>query len=602
MIGLLRAFVEATRGERPTIAFALALTTVGSLLALVPPALTGLAIDYAISPTPGPSGLPAWWPIAKDRAVVLAAFALALVAAAIADLVIGLTAQWQLQRVSQRVNARSRRRVFHHVVRLPLHRLEAMKAGGIASVLRSDAGSVGTLVNTLVFSPWGAFVRLSGTLVVLTIIHPLFLVGVLLFGAVTALSHRTWIGRIRPLWRASRERRSVVDGHAAEVLSGIRVVRVFRREMTALRHYLVENNVSVRLDVRAWWWYRGLEAIWDVATPALGATVLFVGGLFVVDGALTIGDLMMFTTYLFALMGPIEQLVGIAARVQDGLAGLERTLEIMDEPIEHAGRRGSTRVAREGARGALALEGVRFTYPGSERPVFDDVTLSIAPGETVAFVGTSGAGKTTLTKLLARFYDPDGGRVTFDGRDVRDIALDDYRALFALVEQDVFLFDGSVAENIRFARPDASDDDMRRAARVAAAEGFIEALPDGYDTLIGERGVKLSGGQRQRLAIARAVLADAAVLVLDEATSSLDVESEREIQRGLDALRDGRTCLVIAHRLSTVRSADRVVVVEDGRIVEQGSHAELLARGARYAELVAVQVGEPLEKIRATGT
>jgi ATP-binding cassette subfamily B protein len=597
---LLRAFHVAVTGERGSIAIALVLTTMGSLLALLPPALTGIALDYAITDAPGPSGLPSWFPFARDRVTLLTVLAVLLVGAAVFDMITGFLAQWQLMRVSHRVNTRSRRRVFHHVVRLPLHRLEAMKSGGISSVLRSDAGSVGTLVSSLIFSPWGAFVRLVGTLVVLTAIHPVFLVGVVVFGLVTALSHRTWIGRIRPLWRASRERRASVDGHAAEVLSGIRVVRIFRREATALRHYLVENNVSVRLDVRAWWWQRGIEAIWDVATPALGAGVLLVGGLYVVRGDLTVGDLMMFTTYLIALMGPIEALVSIAARVQDGLAGLERTLDILEEPVEHAGQRGTRALVRDDVKGELALENVAFTYPGTEKPVFDDVTLRIAPGETVAFVGTSGAGKTTLTKLFARFYDPDRGRVLLDGQDVRELVLDDYRATLALVEQDVFLFDGTVGENIRFAHPDASDDAVAGAARAAFADGFIAALPKGYDTLIGERGVKLSGGQRQRIAIARAILADPRVLILDEATSSLDVESERAIQTSLEALRKGRTSIIIAHRLSTVRNADRVVVIEQGRIVEQGTHDALLLRGARYAELVAAQVGEPVEQVRAT--
>jgi ATP-binding cassette subfamily B protein len=597
---LLRAFHQATVGERGHIALALALTTIGSLLALLPPALTGIAIDYAITDAPGPSGLPMWFPFERDRVVVLAVLATLLVAAAVLDMVTGFLAQWQLMRVSHRVNTRARRRVFHHVVRLPLHRLEAMKSGGIASVLRSDAGSVGTLTSSLIFSPWGALVRLVGTLIVLTAIHPIFLVGVIVFGLVTALSHRTWIGRIRPLWRASRERRASVDGHAAEVLSGIRVVRVFRREVTALRHYLVENNLSVRLDVRAWWWHRGLEAVWDVATPALGAGVLLVGGLYVVKGDITVGDLMMFTTYLIALMAPIEALVSIAARVQDGLAGLERTLDILEEPIEHAAQRGTRRLAREDIQGALTLEHVAFTYPGAERPVFDDITLTIAPGETVAFVGTSGAGKTTLTKLFARFYDPQSGRVLLDGNDIREIAIDDYRAAFALVEQDVFLFDGTVSENIRFARPDATAAEVEHAAQAAYADGFIRELPKGYDTLIGERGVKLSGGQRQRVALARAILADPRVLILDEATSSLDVESERAIQTSLEALRHGRTSIIIAHRLSTVRNADRVVVIENGRIVEEGTHDALLKRGARYAELVAAQVGEPLENVRAS--
>jgi len=254
-----------------------------------------------------------------------------------------------------------------------------------------------------------------------------------------------------------------------------------------------------------------------------------------------------------------------------------------------AGSPGTVRVRKAEVVGRLSLRGVGFTYPGSDRQVIREVDLDVEPGETIALVGRSGSGKTTLTNLIARFYDPSVGVVALDGVDLRTIEVESYRRCLGIVEQDVFLFDGTVAENIAYANRAASEGEIRRAARVANASGFIEALPDGYDTVIGERGVRLSGGQRQRLAIARAVLADPRIFIMDEATSNLDSESERLIQQSLSTLLEGRTSFVIAHRLSTIQDADRILVMDEGTIVEVGTHAELMASSGRYRDMVELQ-------------
>jgi ATP-binding cassette subfamily B protein/subfamily B ATP-binding cassette protein MsbA len=316
---------------------------------------------------------------------------------------------------------------------------------------------------------------------------------------------------------------------------------------------------------------------------------------------------MMFSTYLLMLLGPIEALTSSATNVQTNLAALDRVLDLTQEEPEFGGRTGGKTVTRESSQGQIDIVDVSFGYPRSERvtpdapiqesigdPVLRSVTLHVKPGQTVAFVGPSGSGKTTLCNLIARFYDPTRGHILFDGTDIRTIDVRSYRSLLGIVEQDVFLFDGTVAQNISYSRRDATAHQVMDAAKAANAFDFIEKLEHGFSTIIGERGVRLSGGQKQRIAIARALLADPVILILDEATSNLDSESEALIQRSLSTLMQGRTCFVIAHRLSTVRSADQIVVIEGGELIEVGSHDDLMAKSGRYAELVRIQTEGPI--------
>jgi ATP-binding cassette subfamily B protein/subfamily B ATP-binding cassette protein MsbA len=277
---------------------------------------------------------------------------------------------------------------------------------------------------------------------------------------------------------------------------------------------------------------------------------------------------------------------------------LDRVLDVLDVEEELPSREGAISLASKQRVGDLSIQNVTFRYPGTETPVLKEVSFDVASGQTVALVGRSGAGKTTLTNLIARFYDPDDGMICFNGRDLRDIQLSSYRSLLGIVEQDVFLFDGSIHENIAYARRRASREDVISAAQAAAADEFIRKFPEGYETVIGERGVKLSGGQRQRLAIARAILADPQILILDEATSNLDSESERLIQDSLSELLQDRTAFVIAHRLSTIMNADKIVVLEDGEVLEIGTHEELVASGGRYRDMVMLQMDQGMQASR----
>ena len=304
---------------------------------------------------------------------------------------------------------------------------------------------------------------------------------------------------------------------------------------------------------------------------------------------MTLGDLMMFLVYLTMLLGPLATIASSAVGFQTNLAGLDRVLDVLEIEDELPSGDQPIAIQAEHSLGAISLRNVCFAYPQSTTEVLHDISIQIEPGQTVALVGRSGAGKTTLTNLIARFYDPTSGTVSLDGRDLRDITLGSYRSLLGMVEQDVFLFDGTIRENIAYARRRTNEGDVERAAEAAAADEFIRRMPDGYDTIIGERGVKLSGGQRQRLAIARAILADPRILILDEATSNLDSESEQLIQQSLSQLLQDRTAIVIAHRLSTIAKADKIVVLEDGRIVETGTHDELVDRGGRYRNMVHLQ-------------
>ena len=406
--------------------------------------------------------------------------------------------------------------------------------------------------------------------------------------------------------RASRQH---VAGHATEVFSGMRIVRGFNRQRSEAGRFITNNHYMARQELLAWWWARWVDIAWSILIPVVSAGVLAFGGMRILDdmaavqagtlapaAALTPGDLVMFLTYLAWLLDPIAMLASSATQFQNGLAGLDRILDLMNEPLEFEPDPKAQVISKDTTAGRITLRDVWFTYPESHEPVIRGIDLEVQAGATVAFVGPSGSGKTTLCNLIARFFDPTRGVIALDGLDLRDIQIESYRRLLGIVEQDVFLFDGTVNENIAYAARDTADEQIRHAAKLANAHGFIEQLDDGYDTVIGERGVKLSGGQRQRLAIARAILVSPRILILDEATSSLDTESERLIQASLRTLMADRTCFVIAHRLSTIAHADLIVVLENGRVIEQGQHDELLARSGRYRYMVDLQT-QPVQEL-----
>ena len=596
---LLRNFWSLISPHRRTIVAALAMLTISIGLKLIPPLGTKLAIDSAL--TDPPKELP-WFarPVLGDstattdtqRLALLMAIAAVVIVVTLVATAVNLAARWMATKSVNQTQVSVRRRVFEHAVRLPLDRVYDMKSGGAASLIREDAGGVGDLIFSMLYNPWRAVVQFIGSLVILCLVDWRLMVGGALLLPVVWVTHRTWISRIRPLYRDIRKQRQGIDAGATETFGGIRVVRTFSKSRAESSRFVRENDFLVRQQLFTWWWTRIVEMVWEVVIPMASTGLLIYGGYQIIRGDMTLGDLMMFLVYLTMLLDPIATIAASAVTFQNNLAGLDRVLDVLDVESELPSRPGATQVKRYEVAGAIGMRDVSFSYPGSETMVLQDIELDIAPGQTVALVGRSGAGKTTLTNLIARFHDPTAGTVTLDGRDLRNIELASYRSLLGIVEQDVFLFDGTIGENIAYARRRASNAEVIEAARAAAAHEFIDAMPEGYDTMIGERGVKLSGGQRQRLAIARAILADPKILILDEATSNLDSESERLIQQSLSRLLRDRTAFVIAHRLSTIAGADRIVVLEDGRVAESGTHDQLLGAGGRYRDMVALQTSD----------
>jgi ATP-binding cassette subfamily B protein/subfamily B ATP-binding cassette protein MsbA len=586
---LYRELIQLLEGSRAAVFSALAALSVATLLKLIPPAATKLVIDNVLLGHPLSARLAAWVRLPGSPRDRLFALVAAVLVVSLVGMAVGLFGRWRATLATKRMQVKVRRKVFEHAVRLPLHRVYQIKSGGASSLIREDAGGVGDLIFSMLYHPWRAVVQLAGGLVILAWVDwRLLLVSLLLLPGVY-WSERLWNRLLRPLHRDVRAQRQEIDAGVVEAFGGMRVVRAFGRQRREAARFVGENHFLARQELNAWGWSRTIEFVWDLLLPAASATLLLFGGLRVLEGRLTLGDLSMFLVYLAMLLEPVAILASNVTDLQNNLSGFDRVLDLLAEPREMVSLPGAILVRKEQVEGRIQFEDVHFAYPNSDRPVLSGIDLEVEPGEVIALVGRSGAGKTTLSNLIARFYDPTSGVVRLDGIDLRDIQVESYRRLLGIVEQDVFLFDGTVAENIAYADRRASRGAIERAARLANAAGFIEDLPDGYDTWIGERGVRLSGGQRQRLAIARAVLADPRIFLLDEATSNLDTESERLIQRGLAALMRGRTSFVIAHRLSTIRKADRILVLDAGRIVEVGSHAELMDRSGRYRDMVELQ-------------
>jgi ATP-binding cassette, subfamily B, bacterial len=587
---LVWAFLRLLRPYRSQVFWILASATIATLIGLLPPAGTKFIIDYGLSDKTLPEPWLSRFPQLADPHRLLLATVVAVVIASIIRIVIFLWGRWYATKISKQIQLAVRQRVFEHAVRLPLHRVQQIRSGGVASILREDGGAVGELMFGMLFNPWRAVIQLLGSLAILAWVDWKLLTGAIVLLPIVYLTHRAWINNIRPQFRVIRKQREQIDAGAAESFAGMRVVRAFSRQRREAARFITENNLMARQELYAWWWMRGIEMVWEALIPIASAALLFYGGWQVLEGQITVGDLMMFLVYLLMLLEPLATLVQSATQFQNSLSGLDRVLDLLGEAREMPASPTSTKLDRHSILGNVEFERVTFTYPGTGAPALSDVNLKVQAGQTVALVGQSGAGKTTLTNLVARFYDPSSGRVMLDGRDLRDYDVESFRSVLGIVEQDVFLFDGTIADNIAYSRRDVTASAIRAAAEAAHAVEFIDRLSGGMQTLIGERGVRLSGGQRQRLAIARAILADPKLLILDEATSNLDTESEQLIQQSLATLIHGRTSFVIAHRLSTIAGADLIVVVEGGRVSQTGTHAQLMAKGGKYRVMVEQQI------------
>ena len=520
--------------------------------------------------------------VGGGRADLLLPLALVVAAASVVQGASSFALSQILGVTAQRAITEMRKTVQAHVGRLPVNYFDSTRSGVLISRVMTDAEGIRNLVGTGLVQLTGGLLTAVLSLCVLLYLNwslTLYTIIVLLFfgGAMTFA-----FKRLRPLFRERGKINAQVTGRLGESLSGVRIVKAYtserKEDLVFARgaHRLFRNVAKAVTGVSA------LSAVSSLVMGVIGLVMVTVGGSAVLNGTMTLGDLIMYIFFTGWMINPLVQMSSIGTQITEAFAGLDRIREIRSLATELDGDGDRSPLRR--TRGHIVFEDVSFAYD-RDVPVLRGVSLDAPPGSTTALVGSSGSGKSTLVSLVLSFNAPDSGRILVDGRDLAGIRLSDYRRHVGVVLQDNFLFDDTVEFNIRYGRSRASRGAVVRAAKLANCHDFIMGFPEGYDTVIGERGVKVSGGQRQRLAIARAILADPRVLILDEATSSLDSDSESQIQAGLRTLRAGRTTFVIAHRLSTIRSADQILVIEDGRIVERGGHAELMALGGRYREL-----------------
>jgi ABC-type multidrug transport system fused ATPase/permease subunit len=513
---------------------------------------------------------------------LLPTLAMAAGAATVVDAATAFANSQVLGVAAQRAITEMRKDVEAHVMRLPIRYFDSTKTGVLISRIMNDADGIRNLVGTGLVQLTGSILTAVIALCVLLYLNwSLTLVTIAILGTFGG-GMATAFKRLRPLFRERGKITAEVTGRLAESLGGVRIVKAYTAEK---REELVYAKGAHRLFRNVAQSLTGVSAITAFSSVVIGATgvaMMLIGGNSIRNGSMTIGDLVMYLSFTALMTMPVIQLASIGTQLSEAFAGLDRIREIRRMATED--EEDADRAPLADVQGAVEFDDVTFEY-NTGAPVLKHVSFRAPAGSTTALVGSSGSGKSTLISLVMTFNRPLTGRVLVDGHDLTSIKLRDYREHLGVVLQDNFLFDGTIAENIAYARPHASREEIRTVSRIAHCDEFIEGFAQGYDTIVGERGVRLSGGQRQRVAIARAILADPKILILDEATSSLDSESEALIQDGLKALREGRTTFVIAHRLSTIRSADQILVLEHGEIVESGTHEELLVRGGRYRQL-----------------
>jgi len=515
---------------------------------------------------------------------------IALVAGA-AAIVVGLTEYLLSQllgQAAQRSITELRRKIHEHVQRLPVRFFDSTKTGVVVSRVMNDAEGIRNLIGTGLVQLFGGLVTATIAIAILFFLSAklaIYIVGALLFFAVILWKA---FSTARPLFKQRGEINAELTGRLTEGLSGIRIVKAYRAEKHEERVFTKGAHRLLRLVVKTMSTVSTVSGATSMLAGIVGMIILFVGAREVIANRMTMGDLVSFVIYLGLVIGPVAQIVAIGTQLSEAFAGLERMREILAETTEDADD--PKKPHTPDIRGDVEFRDVWFEYAEGV-PVLKGVSFMAAAGKSTALVGPSGSGKSTLIALVAAFNRPTAGTIFIDGRDLDDLRLADYRSHIGLVPQESFLFADSIYDNISMGNPKATREEVIAAARIAHVDEFAESFADGYETIVGERGVKLSGGQRQRVAIARAIVADPRILILDEATSSLDSESEALIQDGLTKLMKGRTTFVIAHRLSTIRNADQILFLEGGNIIEQGTHDQLIALGGRYRALYEKQYG-----------
>lgn len=487
---------------------------------------------------------------------------------------------------AQNLIAKLRAKVQRHIIQLPIRFFDNTKTGELVSRIMSDVEGVRNLVGTGLAQMVGGIITAIICLVLLILISPMMTLYVLVPVAIFGLISLKAFGKIRPIFRERGVINAQVTGRLTETLGGVRVIKGFNAEAQEIKTF--EDGVN-RLFLNVKQSLTTTSMVTSSATLLLGLAsvgIMGLGGYMIMNDELTFGDFLAFTLYLGFMIAPILQMSNIGSQLTEAFAGLDRTEEIMNLPLEDDGTKRNLRIPN--IKGDIVFDNVAFAYEEGKE-VVKEISFEAPAGSVTALVGTSGSGKTTIAGLAASFLNPDSGIITVDGHDLQQISLESFRSQLGVVLQDDFLFEGTIKENILFPRPDATEEQLQQAVHAAHVQEFTNRFEDGLDTLIGERGVKLSGGQRQRIAIARAVLANPRILILDEATSNLDTESETLIQASLKELMKGRTTFVIAHRLSTIRQADQILVIEQGNIVERGKHDELIEKEGRYYQLYTYQ-------------
>lgn len=494
---------------------------------------------------------------------------------------------WVMAGLSQRVVTRLRRMLFGKLQKLPLSFFDTRPHGDVMSRLSNDIDNVSNTISQSAVQIMSGSIALIGSFIMMLVLSPILTLASLITVPLVYLLARTVTRKTRVLFREQQAQLGRLNGHIEETITGMEVVWAFNHEAHSLAEFEEENRKLYEVSRKAQIWSGFLMPLLSVINNIGFAAVALVGGALAVRGHITVGVIASFISYSRQFVRPLNDLANMFNILQSGVAGAERAFEIMDEAEEEPDPPGAA--VLQNPKGHVVFEQVHFGYR-PDVPILRNVSFEAEPGSVTALVGPTGAGKTTIVNLLTRFYDVSEGRVTIDGRDILDYTRDSLRRSFGIVLQDTYLFSGTIRDNLKYGNPDATDEEMVEAARLVGADAFIRRLPQGYDTVLAENGGNLSHGQRQLLSIARVMLAKPAILILDEATSSIDTRTEMQVQKALATVMQGRTSFIIAHRLNTIRRADTIMVIDHGQIVEQGNHEQLMRAKGPYARMVESQL------------